>query len=120
MQRRTLVAMATLATASSALVAPLRTAAHTDTGKAVPKTGSPLGSGFAPVNGLELYYEIHGSGEPLILLHGAFGAVDLWGRFCPPWPRPTRSSPSSSRVMATPPTLPVPSASSNGRTTLPP
>jgi pimeloyl-ACP methyl ester carboxylesterase len=28
---------------------------------------------------LQMYYEIHGSGEPLILLHGAFGAIDLWG-----------------------------------------
>jgi pimeloyl-ACP methyl ester carboxylesterase len=26
-----------------------------------------------------MYYEIHGSGEPLVLLHGAFGAIDLWG-----------------------------------------
>jgi pimeloyl-ACP methyl ester carboxylesterase len=25
---------------------------------------------YAPVNGLQLYYEIHGAGEPLILLHG--------------------------------------------------
>jgi pimeloyl-ACP methyl ester carboxylesterase len=36
-------------------------------------------TGYAPVNGLEMYYEIHGSGEPLVLLHGAFGAIDLWG-----------------------------------------
>lgn len=27
-------------------------------------------TGYAPVNGLEMYYEIHGSGEPLVLLHG--------------------------------------------------
>ena len=80
MQRRTFVAMATLATtAGTALVAPLRTFAQTDAGPAVPKTGSSPQSGYAPVNGLELYYEIHGSGEPLVLLHGAFGAIDLWG-----------------------------------------
>ena len=36
-------------------------------------------TGYAPVNGLQMYYEIHGSGEPLLLLHGAFGAIDLWG-----------------------------------------
>lgn len=29
-------------------------------------------SGYVPVNGLEMYYEIHGDGEPLVLLHGAF------------------------------------------------
>jgi pimeloyl-ACP methyl ester carboxylesterase len=28
---------------------------------------------YAEVNGLKMYYEIHGSGKPLVLLHGAFG-----------------------------------------------
>ena len=32
-------------------------------------------TGYAPVNGLKMYYEIHGSGEPLVLLHGAFMAI---------------------------------------------
>jgi pimeloyl-ACP methyl ester carboxylesterase len=27
-------------------------------------------SGYAPVNGLQMYYEIHGDGPPLVLLHG--------------------------------------------------
>src|SRR5262245_27266292 len=36
-------------------------------------------TGYAPVNGLKMYYEIHGSGEPLVLLHGAFMAItDDW------------------------------------------
>src|SRR5215475_15344205 len=36
-------------------------------------------TGYAPVNGLKMYYEIHGKGEPLVLLHGAFMAVtDDW------------------------------------------
>src|SRR5215217_6121120 len=32
---------------------------------------------YAPVNGLNMYYEIHGSGgpAPLVLLHGAFSAI---------------------------------------------
>jgi pimeloyl-ACP methyl ester carboxylesterase len=29
-------------------------------------------TGYAPVNGLSMYYEIHGSGDPVVLLHGAF------------------------------------------------
>ncbi|MCC7306723.1 MAG: alpha/beta hydrolase [Acidobacteria bacterium] len=32
-------------------------------------------AGYAPVNGLKMYYEIHGSGEPVVLLHGAFMAI---------------------------------------------
>jgi pimeloyl-ACP methyl ester carboxylesterase len=32
-------------------------------------------TGYAPVNGLQMYYEIHGSGQPLVLLHGAFSAI---------------------------------------------
>jgi pimeloyl-ACP methyl ester carboxylesterase len=36
-------------------------------------------TGYAPVNGLKMYYEIHGSGEPVVLLHGAFMAItDDW------------------------------------------
>lgn len=32
---------------------------------------------YADVNGLSLYYEEHGAGEPLVLLHGGFGATEL-------------------------------------------
>ena len=31
--------------------------------------------GYVAVNGLEMYYEIHGKGKPLVLLHGAFSAI---------------------------------------------
>ena len=34
---------------------------------------------FAPVNGLKLYYEMHGSGQPLIMLHGGVGASEMFG-----------------------------------------
>lgn len=36
-------------------------------------------SGYAPVNGVEIYYEIHGSGAPLVLLHGGFGSIEMFG-----------------------------------------
>ena len=36
-------------------------------------------TGYAPVNGLKMYYEIKGSGEPVVVLHGAFMAItDDW------------------------------------------
>jgi pimeloyl-ACP methyl ester carboxylesterase len=35
-------------------------------------------TGYAPVNGLKMYYEIHGTGEPLILLHGGAGSTEMF------------------------------------------
>lgn len=38
---------------------------------------------YAPINGLKLYYETHGSGEPLILLHGGAGAIEMFADVLP-------------------------------------
>jgi len=34
---------------------------------------------YADINGLKLYYEIHGAGKPVILLHGGLGAIEMFG-----------------------------------------
>lgn len=34
---------------------------------------------YADVNGIHLYYEIHGTGRPLILLHGGLGSIEMFG-----------------------------------------
>lgn len=47
------------------------------------RTPTAVKTGYAPVNGLNLYYEIHGSGEPLILLHGGLGAIEMFGDVLP-------------------------------------
>jgi pimeloyl-ACP methyl ester carboxylesterase len=36
-------------------------------------------SGCAGVNGVELYYEIHGEGSPLVMLHGGVNPSDMFG-----------------------------------------
>ena len=32
-------------------------------------------TGYAPVHGLKMYYEVHGSGDPVVLLHGGFMTI---------------------------------------------
>ncbi len=40
---------------------------------------------YASVNGLNMYYEIHGTGKPLVLLHGGLATIDvLFGQLLPP------------------------------------
>lgn len=34
---------------------------------------------YAEISGLELYYEVQGAGDPLILLHGGLGATSMFG-----------------------------------------
>jgi hypothetical protein len=36
---------------------------------------APEAGNYAEVNALNMYYEIHGTGQPLVLLHGAFSAI---------------------------------------------
>src|SRR5918998_1952405 len=38
---------------------------------------------YAKVNGLNIYYEIHGTGQPLVVLHGAYMTIDLMGEIVP-------------------------------------
>jgi pimeloyl-ACP methyl ester carboxylesterase len=34
---------------------------------------------YADINGLHLYYQVHGTGRPLVLLHGGLGAIEMFG-----------------------------------------
>src|SRR5688572_10626025 len=45
------------------------------------KTGTPkpTKSGLAAVNGVNYYYAVYGKGEPLLLLHGGLGQIELFG-----------------------------------------
>ena len=38
---------------------------------------------YADVNGLHLYYELHGTGRPLVLLHGGLGSGEMFGPVVP-------------------------------------
>ena len=44
----------------------------------------PTDSGYAPVNGIKVYYEVYGEGKPIVLLHGAFYTIQMnWGQLIP-------------------------------------
>ena len=40
-------------------------------------------TGYIAANGVNYYYEIHGQGEPLLLLHGGLGSIDMFGPVLP-------------------------------------
>jgi pimeloyl-ACP methyl ester carboxylesterase len=42
--------------------------------------GTQTQTGYAQVGDLNMYYEIHGTGRPLLLLHGAYMTIDMMGR----------------------------------------
>jgi pimeloyl-ACP methyl ester carboxylesterase len=44
-----------------------------------PTMGKPNTTGRAAVNGVKLYYEIHGEGAPLVLLHGGVTPSEMFG-----------------------------------------
>jgi pimeloyl-ACP methyl ester carboxylesterase len=40
-------------------------------------------SGYVSVNGLEMYYEIYGTGQPLVMLHGGYSSIPMTGEIVP-------------------------------------
>jgi pimeloyl-ACP methyl ester carboxylesterase len=47
-------------------------------------TNKNAAGSYASVNGLHMYYEIHGTGKPLVLLHGAMSAIGTsFGKLLP-------------------------------------
>lgn len=47
---------------------------------ATPAPVAALKSGYASVNGIQLYYATAGEGEPVVLLHGGLANSDYWGK----------------------------------------
>ena len=97
MLKTTLIAI--LATAAASLAAPARAAEEGTPTMQAPVT--PKKTGHVPANGVNYYYAIHGEGEPLLLLHGGLGQIEMFGpnlaalaegapgdRRRPPRPRP--------------------------------
>jgi pimeloyl-ACP methyl ester carboxylesterase len=71
--------IATFATVAATLAAP--TIVHAAQEKPTKQTATPkpTKSGHAAVNGVNYYYAVYGTGEPLLLLHGGLGQIEMFG-----------------------------------------
>lgn len=80
-----LIAILPLATAGAcaARQEPAMTDATTPTGRPLAAPAAAVQRGHAAINGVRYYYEIHGQGEPLLLLHGGLGSIDMFGPVLP-------------------------------------
>lgn len=68
---------AALAAAATAFVVPAPV--HAEVGQAVTQVQpGARQTGRREINGVNYYYEIHGQGEPLLVLHGGLGSVDMF------------------------------------------
>lgn len=75
---RTILTMLLLSVATAAAVP-----AAAQPGPAPVATAEALRSGYVEANGIRYYYEIHGTGEPLLLLHGGLGSIGMFGPVLP-------------------------------------
>jgi pimeloyl-ACP methyl ester carboxylesterase len=78
--------IALFASAAALIAAPVPALAQEE--KTVTKTETPAApavskTGHMALNGVNYYYEIRGQGEPLLLLHGGLGLIDMFGPVLP-------------------------------------
>ena len=77
MSAKTLIA--TLATVTASFAAPTLVQAAQEKPAVQTSLPEPTKSGHAAVNGVNYYYAIYGTGEPLLLLHGGLGQIEMFG-----------------------------------------
>src|SRR6267143_4608953 len=77
MSVKTMIAMIATVTASFAAPAIVRAAQEKLAMQSA--TPKPVKTGHAPVNGVNYYYAVYGTGEPLLLLHGGLGQIEMFG-----------------------------------------
>lgn len=68
-----------IALAGLALSAPAIAQTQPPASEANMELPAPSKSGYAPVNGVEVYYAVYGEGDPIVLLHGGLATIDMFG-----------------------------------------
>jgi len=81
------IALTALALSAAALLT-TPTKSHAQEAKPMTETAQPAlpaadKSGYVEANGIKYYYEIRGTGEPLLLLHGGLGSIEMFGPVLP-------------------------------------
>jgi hypothetical protein len=55
-----------------------------------PAMPTPVESGMAPVNDIQMYYAVYGEGDPVLLIHGGLGSADIGASRSRRWLTSTR------------------------------
>ncbi len=73
--------LATLTATFAALVATcaVPTQSNATENPTMSQLPKPAKSGHVPVNGVNYYYAVYGKGEPLVLIHGGLGQIEMFG-----------------------------------------
>ncbi|HLV27261.1 MAG TPA: alpha/beta fold hydrolase [Gemmatimonadales bacterium] len=69
----------TVATATAIALTFLPFATMTANAQAASAQAAGTEGAYANVNGINLYYQVHGTGKPLVLLHGGLGVIEMFG-----------------------------------------
>ena len=77
MSVKTLIAM--FSTVAATFAAPTIIHAAQEKPTMQTATPKPVKTGHAAVNGVNYYYAVYGTGEPLLLLHGGLGQIEMFG-----------------------------------------
>ncbi|HVE53137.1 MAG TPA: alpha/beta hydrolase [Ramlibacter sp.] len=70
-------ALLTAGLAMTALPAASQSPSGAGPSKAAAKAGKPIKTGYVRANGVDYHYQVHGKGEPLLVLHGGMGHTDM-------------------------------------------
>ena len=71
--------IALFSTAAASFAAPTMVHAAQEKPAMENSTPKPIKSGHAAVDGVNYYYAVYGQGEPLLLLHGGLGQIEMFG-----------------------------------------